>query len=253
MTTGNASRPKLGELLVRSGILAAEELDDALSVHAETGRPLGEILVERRLISPPKLVDMLALQRGWRPLGEVLVAKGLITEADLDAALAEQVQSGQPLGEIITKRGLLTAATLARALAAQYELELETEGGFASGLRGEIERRHRARRHGDPESEEPTEYEDHAPASLTARIAATSPADDDRLAALRAALDEREQTIEALGVANRQRNEEIERLRAAIAERDAVIGELRIRLERHERGARHGVGDDTVVPLRPAQ
>ena len=253
MSTQKAPRPKLGELLVRGGVLTADELDDALRAHDESGGPLGEILVERRLISPPKLVDMLALQRGWRPLGELLVARGMITEAELDDALTQQIQTGQPLGEVLEKRGLLATAALTRVLADQYELELETEGGFASGLRGEIERRHRARREGEPDADAPTKYEDHGAAALTARIAATAPSGDDRVFTLQAALEKRERTIEALALANQQRNAEIERLRADVAERDALIGELRVRLDRRKPRGDHEAGDHKVVPLRPAK
>ena len=78
----------------------------------------------------------------WRPLGRLLVEQGLITEDELERALVEQASTGRPLGETLVELGFVSGPALSRALAAQYGLELTTEAGFGTGLRGEIERRH---------------------------------------------------------------------------------------------------------------
>ena len=62
-----------------------------------THRPLGDLLLERRLISPAQLSDALATQR-WQgakriPLGEILVAMPAITLEQLDETLALQARS----------------------------------------------------------------------------------------------------------------------------------------------------------------
>jgi hypothetical protein len=49
-------------------------------------------------------------------LGEHLIAEGLLGEAQLQAALAEQVRSGGRLGEILLRMGFLAEAELVRAL-----------------------------------------------------------------------------------------------------------------------------------------
>jgi hypothetical protein len=78
----------------------------------------------------------------WRPLGRLLVEQGLISEDELERALVEQAATGRPLGETLVELGFVSGPALSRALAAQYGLELTTEGGFGTGLRVEIERRH---------------------------------------------------------------------------------------------------------------
>ncbi len=83
----------------------------------------------------------------WRPLGSLLVEKGLLTEEELAEALAEQPRTGRRLGEILVERGYVSSPAVARALAEQYGAELEVEQGFGTGLRAEIERRHRTHRH----------------------------------------------------------------------------------------------------------
>ena len=54
-----------------------------------------------------------------RPIGQILVEKGEISEADLQAALAEQERSGRRLGEILIEQGRTSWLALARAIAEQ--------------------------------------------------------------------------------------------------------------------------------------
>lgn len=78
----------------------------------------------------------------WQPLGEMLVERGLLTPEELEEVLQAQEECGRPLGEIIVDRALISGPTLALTLAEQCGVELTTEGGFGTGLRSEIQRRH---------------------------------------------------------------------------------------------------------------
>lgn len=82
----------------------------------------------------------------WRPLGQLLVDKNLLSQEELEAVLAEQSSSGKRLGEIIVARRLVSGPALTSALAEQWGIVLTTERGFGTGLRAEIEARHRAQR-----------------------------------------------------------------------------------------------------------
>jgi hypothetical protein len=82
----------------------------------------------------------------WRPLGELLLDKGLVTPDELELALAEQNETNRLLGAILVARGYVSGPALAVALAEQYGVELNTERGFGTGLWAEIDRRHRAGR-----------------------------------------------------------------------------------------------------------
>ena len=57
---------------------------------------------------------------GKRPIGEIFVERGLISEAQLGDALEEQKKSGRRLGEILVATGRLTRLELASALADQW-------------------------------------------------------------------------------------------------------------------------------------
>lgn len=57
-----ASRRKLGELLVETGLLPVEKLTEALKVQRDTGKRLGEILVDMNFISEEEMAFALAMQ-----------------------------------------------------------------------------------------------------------------------------------------------------------------------------------------------
>jgi len=67
----------------------------------------------------------------WRPLGEILVERGLISELELHDALREQQHEGGRLGEILFARGLVSAIDLRDALADQHGLDLRVESRTA--------------------------------------------------------------------------------------------------------------------------
>ena len=83
------------------------------------------------------------------PLGALLIDEGLLTEAQLDAALAEQGRRGKPLGRLLIESGTISEAELVRTLARQVGLEFvdlndrvadpSTAGqGFARDRQGKV-------------------------------------------------------------------------------------------------------------------
>jgi hypothetical protein len=140
----------LGKILVDDELLSPTELERALTEQRETGRLLGEILVEHGAMTGATLAQALARQHGvvleqddlehepvfaasarskkWRPLGAVLVESGLVAEVDLQEALEEKrAHQDRRLGEILVRRGHLTRSGLALALAEQHGLTLEEQ------------------------------------------------------------------------------------------------------------------------------
>ncbi|HEX6699777.1 MAG TPA: hypothetical protein VF101_03525 [Gaiellaceae bacterium] len=68
-------RRRLGELLVESGLLTGAQLDEALAEQEDSGRLLGEILLDRRWVPTITLVNVLAEQLH----GQVELADGFGT------------------------------------------------------------------------------------------------------------------------------------------------------------------------------
>jgi MshEN domain len=61
---GEARRAPLGMLLAEAGLLTAGEIDFALARAQESGRRLGEVLVEHGFVTPSDIVRVVAEQRG---------------------------------------------------------------------------------------------------------------------------------------------------------------------------------------------
>jgi hypothetical protein len=61
----------------------------------------------------------------WRPLGELLVERLLLTVDELDAALAEQRRSGRLLGQVLVEWNFISPEQLTCVLAEQYGIDLE--------------------------------------------------------------------------------------------------------------------------------
>ena len=60
------SRVRLGTMLVRAGLLSAEQLEEALAEKAETGKRIGEIVVDRGWVPSSDLAKALAEQHRLR-------------------------------------------------------------------------------------------------------------------------------------------------------------------------------------------
>ncbi len=75
-------------------------------------------------------------------LGELFVERGLITPEELEEALAEQKVNGKRLGEVLVMKGYVSGPALTTMLAEQLGVEMEKQTGYGSGLWSEIKRRH---------------------------------------------------------------------------------------------------------------
>ena len=57
-----ATRRKLGELLIETGLLSPGKLKEALQIQKESGKRLGQILIDMRLISEEEIAFAVAMQ-----------------------------------------------------------------------------------------------------------------------------------------------------------------------------------------------
>jgi hypothetical protein len=115
--------PKLGQLLVASGLLTLSEIQVALRIQSGMQRHvhLGELLVSAGYLTQEELDKYLKLQQvidlpadhseRW---GQRLLALGLLTEDQLKVALIKHVMCGYSLRHAIIDSGWLTAEILDR-------------------------------------------------------------------------------------------------------------------------------------------
>jgi type II secretion system protein E len=81
-TTVATPKKRLGELLMEKGMLTPPQLADALDFQTKTGEYLGAVLVRRGIITEPQLMEVLAEQLGMpcAHLAEITVAPELLAK-----------------------------------------------------------------------------------------------------------------------------------------------------------------------------
>ena len=112
---------RMGELLVKLGLLDESQLEEALTVQREQKKykPLGEICKELGFISGRVLRDILSRYRKQILLGSLLKDMGIISDDQLNKALQEQRKSREKLGQILVKKGIVTSSVLIDSLCIQ--------------------------------------------------------------------------------------------------------------------------------------
>ena len=117
---------RLGEILVERFGVSRLDLADALAEQwAEYERqgteeqqvppsesPAAFVLAEERTAAPEEAPK--------RPIGEIFLERGMVSSEELEYALDEQRESGRRLGEILVAKGNLSRLELASALADQW-------------------------------------------------------------------------------------------------------------------------------------
>ncbi len=161
----------------------------------------------------------------WRPIGAVLVEQGLVTEADLEAALAEQRQSGLRLGEILIASGRITWLALANAIAEQAKDLDSPNAPPARAAEAVLE---------GLDDEEPAAAAlppvEEVPLSPAGSGTSFTPADFEpgsRLQTVEAMLMERQRAFLELVQTTESLRRTVSRLHDELAERDAEITRLR--------------------------
>jgi hypothetical protein len=140
----------IGALLVKEGLITRPALQEALVVQArmEGYRPIGQILVERCLVTRTQLDLVLERYQKKRRLGDVLVEAKALTEAQLTAALTHQRGTDRRLGEVLVGLGLVGERRVREALSAQLGIAFVDLDAMAldPGLAGLVSEGY-ARRH----------------------------------------------------------------------------------------------------------
>ncbi|MBU6428082.1 MAG: C39 family peptidase [Cyanobacteria bacterium REEB65] len=128
---GSAVRFKLGDILLKSGKLQRHQLEGALAEQEATNERLGEVLVRLGLLGADELGALLEWQQEHSRnsakavrfmLGEILVATRAITRDQLKSALAEQHLTKRQIGDILVEAGLVKPNVLSEALRIQGKL-----------------------------------------------------------------------------------------------------------------------------------
>ncbi len=109
---------KLGEILLRQGLISNSQLMKVLADQGVTNEAFEDLLVTQHIMTKEQLGKNLANQ--FIRLGNVLLQKKMITLEQLNEALSKQNETSKRLGLLLTEKGYISAGQLESALKEQY-------------------------------------------------------------------------------------------------------------------------------------
>ena len=123
-TLSSPDEPQLGTLMIEEGLITDSQLQEALKAQSqlEAYKPLGEILIDQKAISPKQLNLFIDKHHKRARLGEVLLKSKIITGEQLEIALSYQKTVGLPLGEMLIKLNYVSEEVMRQALCKQLNI-----------------------------------------------------------------------------------------------------------------------------------
>ena len=111
---------RIGEYLIRQGLITAEDLNRALAVQAGQRIPLGLLARQKGMLRNEEIFEILKIKRrsegGRGDFVKIAAERGFLTEARARRLLDLQKGSRDLLGRILLKQGALDRARLIKAL-----------------------------------------------------------------------------------------------------------------------------------------
>ncbi|MEK7432169.1 MAG: hypothetical protein AABZ74_03465 [Cyanobacteriota bacterium] len=126
------SRKPLGEILVEKGLITRYQLSTALQYQAILPpthyKPIGEVMIDMGLINREQLQEALTQQpkKEGNTIGEILKKLGFINEQQLSAVLSQQHSVGGKhvlIGELLVQHGFISKENLEEALKIQKSID----------------------------------------------------------------------------------------------------------------------------------
>lgn len=122
---------KLGELLIEKKLITAEQFSEALrEQQVNPSQPIGQILCQMGLLKATDLEYVLDHDNKRLKLGEILVSQHLIDADRLKGALELSKVEKIPLGRALIKQQLVEEEQLSRAIASQHDLKFVSLAGI---------------------------------------------------------------------------------------------------------------------------
>ena len=128
--SGEAYDPRLGEVLVRHGVISAEQLRAALEEQKQSGRSYWRILLDQGVVTPKQLADAQrygvfepAKMLDEQLIANALVRAGLVDRKRLEEMLANWSSGGVGLLQFLADRNVAPRDELGRAVARELGVE----------------------------------------------------------------------------------------------------------------------------------
>jgi len=112
---------KIGDRLVDKKLITDEQLAEALALQQGSGLRCGEIILSKGWITATEFYSVLTDQFRRGRIGDLLVERGLLTPAQLDEAVDIQKGWGTRLGDIVLAKGWVKSYSFYQALADHFD------------------------------------------------------------------------------------------------------------------------------------
>ena len=116
--TSQGEKKPLGQRLVEQKLISEEQLSQALAYQSGNGVLLGEALQDLGFLSPSQLAGFISQDKA-APVGELLIQAGYLNKDKLNKALSYQRAHGGRLGMICVELGYLTDEQLSAVMSNQ--------------------------------------------------------------------------------------------------------------------------------------
>lgn len=100
---------KIALALYKQGEISAEQLAEALCEQSRLRKPIGQIALEKRLLTVRDTMQILCQQAEspGMPFGEIACSLGLLTRQDVAVLLGEQELSLPPISSVLLRLGYI--------------------------------------------------------------------------------------------------------------------------------------------------
>ena len=113
--------PRIGDVLVDHGLITESQLQEALKLQRERGQRIGEVILAQGWITASEFYSALTDHFRKGRIGDLLVERGLLSEERLMEALQLQREWGTRIGDIILAKGWVRPFLFYQVMATHFD------------------------------------------------------------------------------------------------------------------------------------
>ena len=115
---------KIGDILVKEGLITSKQFQKALAYQnkLKEDMPIGQILVEQKVITQKMLNFVLDRFQKRLRLGDLLIQAGVLSKQQLEIALKYQKKMGIRIGDALVKLNFITEHAMKQTLCKQMNI-----------------------------------------------------------------------------------------------------------------------------------
>ena len=118
--TGSSNLKRIGQCLLEANLITEDQLAEALAVQKQQGLRLGDVILAKGWVKASDFYETLTDHFRKGRIGDLLVERGLLSEERLDEAIGLQKKWGTRVGDIIIAKGWVRPFAFYQVLAGHF-------------------------------------------------------------------------------------------------------------------------------------